>query len=249
MQIRYILNNDERVSTFNTFIKTEYPALLTEKKPDIFLIAGGDGCMLRSIHDTIDTKIPYLGKAMGTFNFLLNSFDNDKEIIQNLIDDKIKLHIFKSYAIKAVLNGKKLGEAVNDVILGDKITGYYSFSLTTNNGDFRNFELKGSGICFSTPIGSTAFNFNNNGRILPLDSNFLSITGIVCNRFLNDIVPFEEIKIRSNGAKIYLSNVKTQRLEQGDELVLSKGTEIQIAFLDKKKFLDKRIEIAHRFRK
>lgn len=249
MKIKYIPNTDIRVDKFNAFINDNFPSLITESNPDIFLIAGGDGCMLRSIHDTIDTKIPYFGKAMGTFNFLLNSFDNDREVIQDLINEKIKLNTFKSHAIKATLGGKKLGEAVNDVILGDKITGYHSFSLSTNNGDFRDFELKGSGICISTPIGSTAFNFNNNGRILPLDSNLLSITGIVCNRFLNDIVPFEDIKIKSNGAKIYLSNVESDILEEGHELVLSKGTEIQIAFLDKQNFIEKRIEIAHRYRK
>lgn len=249
MKIKYIPNNDIRIKEFNSFILNNFPTLLTEKNPEIFLIAGGDGTMLRAIHDTIDTGIPYLGKAMGTFNFLLSNFNNDKEIIQNLIDDKIKLHIFKSYAIKAILNGKKLGEAVNDVILGEKLTGYHSFSISTKNRDLNNFELKGSGICISTPIGSTAFNFNNNGRILPLDSNLLSITGIVCNRFLNDIVPFENIKIKSNGAKIYLSNVESKILKENDELILSRGSEIQLAFLNKQKFIKKRIEIGHRYRK
>jgi len=249
MRIRYILNNDKRVSTFNTFIKTEYPTLLTEKKPDIFLIAGGDGTMLRAIHDTIDEKIPYLGKAMGTFNFLLNSFDKDKDIIDKILNDEIKLHTFKSHAIKAMFNGKKIGEAVNDVILGEKITGYHSFSITTKNGDLRNFELKGSGICISTPIGSTAFNFNNGGRILPLDSDLLSITGIVCNRFLNDIIQFDEVRIKSNGAKIYLSNVESEILNEKNELILTKGSEIEIAFLNKQEFLERRIEIGHRYRK
>ena len=249
MRIKYIPNNDDRVRSFNTFIKTKFPTLLTEKMPEIFLVAGGDGTMLRAIHDTIDTKIPYLGKAMGTFNFLLNSFDDDERIISELLSNKIKLHTFKSYAIKASLDGKKLGEAVNDVILGEKILGYHSFQITTKNGDLNNFELKGSGICISTPIGSTAFNFNNNGRILPLDSKLLSVTGIVCNRFLNDIVPFNEIIIKSNGAKIYLTNVESEILEDGHELVLTKGSEIEIAFLDKQEFLERRIELGHRYRK
>ncbi len=109
--------------------------------------------------------------------------------------------------------------------------------------------MKGSGICISTAIGSTAFNFNNNGRILPLDSNLLSITGIVCNRFLNDIIPFQEIHIKSNGAKIYLTNVESKVLEEGDELILKKGSQIEIGFLNRKEFLERRIEIAHRYRK
>lgn len=249
MRIKYLTNKDKRVLNFNTFIENSFPQFLTEKNPEIFLVAGGDGAMLGAIHDTIDCGIPYFGKAMGTFNFLLNSFENDTEILNSLINDELQIDTFKSHAIKAKLNNKKLGEAVNDVILGEKITGYHTFSITTENGDFKNFETKGSGLCISTAIGSTAFNFNNNGRILPLDSNLLSITGVVCNRFLNDIIPFQKISIKANGAKIYLSNVESEVLDEGDELVLQKGSEIEIAFINKREFLSRRIEIAHRFRK
>ena len=249
MRIRYLLNTDKRVSKFDRLIREKFPSLLTENRPELYLVAGGDGAMLRAIHDTIDTGIPYFGKAMGTFNFLLNSFDNDEDIIQSLIEDTIKIDTFKSHAIEARLDNKKLGEAVNDVILGEKITGYHTFNISTENGDLKNFEMKGSGICISTAIGSTAFNFNNNGRILPLDSNFLSITGIVCNRFLNDIIPFQEIRITANGAKIYLTNVESEILKNNQELILRKGSQIEIGFLNKKEFLERRIDIAHRFRK
>ena len=249
MRIKYLVSKDKRVKDFNKFIEINFPQLIEEKDPDIFLVAGGDGAMLHAIHESIDTGIPYLGKAMGTFNFLMNYFEDDKKIISELLNDEIHIDIFQSNAIVAFLNGVKLGEAVNDVILGDKLTGYHSFNISTKLGDFTNFEIKGSGICISTAIGSTAFNYNNNGRILPLDSDLLSITGVVCNRYLNDIVPFKEINIRSNGARIYLTNVESQILKEGSELILKKGSKIKIGFLDKKDFLGKRIEIAHRFRK
>lgn len=249
MRIKYLLNKDKRVSDFNSLIRNRFPTLLTEPKPELYLVAGGDGAMLGAIHDTIDSGIPYFGKAMGTFNFLLNSFDNDEKIINGLLKDEIKVDTFKSNAIEARLDNVKLGEAANDVILGDKITGYHTFNISTENGDFKDFEMKGSGICISTAIGSTAFNFNNNGRILPLDSDLLSITGIVCNRFLNDIIPFQEIHIKSNGAKIYLTNVESEMLDEGSKLILKKGSQIEIAFLNRKEFLERRIDIAHRFRK
>ena len=249
MRIKYLVSKDKRVQGFNNLIKNEFPQLMNEVHPDIYLVAGGDGAMLHAIHETIDTEIPYFGKAMGTFNFLMNCFDGDSSIINALLDNKIDIEIFKSHAIVAYLDGKKLGEAVNDVILGDKLTGYHSFNISTKSGDFSNFNINGSGICISTAIGSTAFNYNNNGRILPLNSCLLSITGVVCNRYLNDIVPFTEIHIKSNGSRIYLTNVESKILEEGSELVLKRGTEIKIGFIDRKEFLKRRIEIAHRFRK
>ncbi len=249
MKIKYILSKDPRVKDFNELIKSDFPQLLTEKKPDLFLVAGGDGAMLHAIHDTIDKKIPYLGKALGTFNFLMNYFTNDKQIIKALLDDKIKIDTFSSNAIGAYLNGKKLGEAVNDIILGNKLTDYFTFNISTEHKDLDQFEVKGSGLCFSTTIGSTAFNYNNGGRILPLDSDLLSITGVVCNRYLNDIIPFEKIWIKANGPQIYLTNVKSKTLTMDDTLLLKKGSEIKIAFLDKNEFLKRRIDISHRFRK
>ncbi len=249
MRIKYLINNDPRVEEFNSLVKSKFPQLLTEKAPEIYLVAGGDGAMLHFIHETIDTGIPYIGKAMGTFNFLMNRITDDEKTINDLLEDKIDLEIFNSYAIEASLDGEKLGEAVNDVILGDKLTGYHTFKISTENGDFEEFEIKGSGICISTPIGSTAFNFNNNGRILPLDSCLLSMTGVVCNRYLNDIFPFQEINIEANGAKIYLTNVESKILSEGSKLTLKKGSKIGITFIDKEDFLKRRRDIAHRYRK
>ena len=249
MRIKYLINKDPRVKDFNILIKNNFPNLLTEKKPELYLVAGGDGAMLHAIHKTIDKGIPYLGKAMGTFNFLMNSFDDDIQTINKILNDEIKIDTLSSHAIQVYLNKNKLGEAVNDVILGDKITSYFTFNISSENNDFENFEVKGSGLCISTTIGSTAFNYNNGGRILPLDSDLLSITGVVCNRYLNDIVPFQKIYIKANGAKIYLSNIYAKTLNEGDTLVLKRGHEIKIGFLNKNDFLKRRIDLSHRYRR
>jgi len=249
MRIKYIVNKDPRVKEYNNLITNNFPLLLTEKKPELCLVAGGDGAMLHAIHDTIDTDIPYLGKALGTFNFLMNNIDDDISIIKSLLNNSIKIETFTTYAIKAYLNGKEIGQAVNDVILGNKLYDYFTFNISTESKDLDDFEVKGSGVCISTAIGSTAFNYNNGGRILPLDSDFLSITGVVCNRYLNDILPFDNIHIKSNGAKIYLTNSNSYKLTEKDTLLLKKGSEIKIAFINKEDFLKRRIEISHRFRK
>ncbi len=250
MRIKFLSNNgDSRVEAFRKLIDKKFPQLLSEENPELYLVAGGDGAMLHAIQETIDDGIPYLGKAMGTFNFLMNRFEDDELLISKLLAGELSFDTFESNAIVASLNGKKIGEAVNDVILGNKILDYYSFSISSQSGDFTDFDFKGSGLCISTPIGSTAFNYNNNGRILPINADFLSITGVVSNRFLNDIVPFEKISIKSNGSNIYLTNVDAGILKEGDELILEKGTRIKIAFLDKKDFLKRRIEIGHRYRK
>ena len=249
MRIKYIESKDKRVKDFNLLIKRNFSHFLDEENPDLILVAGGDGAMLHAIYDTIDLGVPYFGKALGTLNFLMNKFEDDISILQSLIDDKLKVFTIESNAIAAYVDNKKIGEAVNEVLVGDKIMTYHRFTISTEDGNFKNFEIFGSGICISTAIGSTAFNYNNGGRILPLDSNFLSVTGVVCNKFLNDIIPFEEIKIQSSGARIYLTNVRSTKLEEGSTLTLKKGKDIRFAFIDKANFLERRIELGHRYRK
>ena len=250
MKIKYLCNNeDTRIKSFTEFISRNFPETLTEEHPDLFLVAGGDGAMLHAIQENISSNIPFLGKALGTFNFLMNNFANDLEVMNSLLNDTLPLEKFSSFTIEAALDGIKIGDAVNEVILGDNLTNYYIFNISTEDENLINFETKGSGICISTPVGSTAFNFNNGGRILPLDSCLLSITGIVCDRYLNDIIPCQEIKIKANNAKIFLSNVETGVLKEGSELTLKKGASVELAFLDKKEFLRRRISLSHRYRR
>ncbi|MBN1618158.1 NAD(+)/NADH kinase [Candidatus Dojkabacteria bacterium] len=259
MKIKYILSDDKRVQEYNEIIRKNFPEFIEETCPDLLYIAGGDGAMLHAIKDTISYGVPYFGKGLGTFNFLLNEFEDDLSLLRSISNDEFKLKYYKTYAIKVELNNKSIGEAFNDVILGDKLLNYFHFSIDSESKDFENLEFSGCGVCISTAIGSTAFNFNNNGHILPLDSNLLSITGIVTNKYLNDITHFQRIDLKCFGAKlrdgskkaanIYLSGIKSGEISEGDILTLRKGSQVKIAFLSKEKFVQKRIELAHRYRK
>ena len=57
MRIKYILSKDPRVKEFNKIIKENFPQLLVEKKPQLYLVAGGDGAMLHAIHKTINNYL------------------------------------------------------------------------------------------------------------------------------------------------------------------------------------------------
>jgi len=132
MKIRYIYNKkDTRNKNFTKLIQTKFPKFINEKNPDLILVAGGDGAMLHAITDTIDLCVPYFGKALGTMNFLMNDFDNDEIIIKNLINQELKIHTIKTYAISASLDGKKIGEAINEVVLGNNISDYFNFNITS----------------------------------------------------------------------------------------------------------------------
>jgi NAD kinase len=258
MRLKYIENNDPRIDHFNKFIRDNYPQLLSETDPDLILVAGGDGAMLRAIQTRQQSSAPFLGKGLGTLNFLMNEFDDDERVIQSLIDDELELDIISTSSLKVCIKQNEetvcISEAVNDVVIGNHLMGYHEFVIDAEDGSFQDFQIHGTGICVSTPLGSTAYNFNNNGKILPLDSKLWSMTGVVCNRYLNDVMVEQQMNIGLNATKgqvsIFIDGIPyRQRFDKGVDIILEPGEEYKLAFLQKKNFVRRRIEVAHRFRK
>ncbi len=249
MKIKYVPSKDPRVSKFNRFIETNYPEMINADNFDIILVAGGDGAMHHTIHDYAHLNKVFFGKALGTFNFLMNAFENDKEIIDSILSDKTRIYTINTHSISVYLDGKYLGEAVNDVIVGGGLNDYLAFSISSKDKSFEHFNAKGLGLCISTDIGSTAFNFNNGGSILPLQCGLWSVTGVVCNRHINDIISSQPIEIKSDGAEIFLSGIYKGTLKKDSTLTISKGKLIKLGFLKKLTFQQKRFDLANRYRR
>jgi NAD kinase len=248
MKIKYLISKDNRVQDFNAFISATFPELLVENNPDVILVAGGDGAMHHAIQDNADFKGVFLGKGMGTLNFLMNTFENDFNIIRELKEDRRSLHKVKTHTISVKVNNKYLGEAVNDVIIGDSINSYFTFRITSQDTSFNDFICKGTGLCISTTLGSTAFNFNNHGPILPLESNLWSVTSVVCNKKVDEILEAQKMTITSNGGVVYLSGIEKFKLTENDTLVLDVGKQVNLGFLDEFVFQQKRVTLAQRYR-
>lgn len=236
--------------------------MLTEKTPDLILVSGGDGAILHAIQEYNHLKVPFFGYGTGTLNFLMNdmNFDKLRKFLIKLEKNEISLKTIETTKIKVGLQRKsdqktiKIGQAVNEIVLGSKLMGYHSFSISSSDGSFNDFEIKGSGICISTDLGSTGYNFNLGGSILPLGSNLWSLLGIVCNRYLEDILNTDKITIENTskrpGLSVFLDGIKQKNtINIGDKIIIQKGDTVKLAFYNQKKFFEKRIDISSRYRK
>lgn len=238
---------------------------MEEDKPEIILASGGDGTLLHAIQKYGNYEVPFLGIARGTLNFLmnkvceeevanfLNKLQSDQLQINSITTTKLSVSIRKSP--ESSENKDKIGEAVNEIAIGTDIMGYHGFLINSKDRSFQDFGLKGSGICVSTDLGSTGYNFNLGGAVLPLGCDLWSIVGIVCNRHINDILGITEITIRNISEKhrpfnIFLDGVRSDaKVEFGDCIVITRGERVQIAFTNKENFLEKRVDISSRLRK
>lgn len=255
MRIKAIVNReDARQHDYIKFLEDNFPQLMTEKDPELYYVIGGDGAMHYAHKDLSSENIPFFGKGFGTLNFIMNNFDNDKEIIQKLLDDDIKLSVIETNKITVTVynrNNKQIAfkKAINDIVIGEGIMDYHELIINSERGAFDDLTFLGMGICLSSPLGSTAFNINNYGKVLPLDSNIWSITSVVGDHRINEVMMPQKITIDVRSTRklpsLYVDGTATKiSLATDDKIVINKTEEVfKIAFLDGKEFHKKRMKL------
>jgi len=246
MRILYIPNHNKE-TYIDTFFKTRYPESLIEKKPELIIVSGGDGSLLHAIQDYKYLKVPFFGIAAGTKNFLMNNIEI--EDIQKIF--KRKFNIIKASTLKVSVNRicsnntKNIifeSSVTNDIVLGGEIMDFNTFNI-------ENKIIKSMGIVISTPLGSTAFHYNNWGKIIKnIDSNEIGVATIVSDRSqkINKIINLKksiEIKILSERSIVSLfidGTTKIFKLKYGDIIEIKRNEPIELCIIDKKGFEKKR---------
>jgi len=259
MKIKAVFNRDDkRQQTYIKYLERTFPEIINEPNPDLFLVVGGDGAMLHAHKEYGHLGKPFLGKGFGTLNFIMNHFENDFEIIDGLLEGTMVPTIIKTEKIKVIVkktNGKKIiKEAINDIVIGNDIMDYHHFQIDSERGSFERFNFSGLGICISTPLGSTAFNLNNGGKVLPPDAEMWSITSVVSDHNVNEVMMAQtvDIKIKSSrhSPTLYVDGTATAiPLEYGDKIKLKKFKhKFKLAFIEPKVFFKKRMKLIQKKR-
>jgi len=143
---------------------------------DVIIPIGGDGFLLRCLHDYNKLSKPFFGINYGSIGFLMNSIaeNNLTEIIKN--SKKTEL---KPLKMKAFNKEDKVFESIayNEVSLMRQTHQASKVQIKIND-IIRIKELVCDGVLVSTAAGSTAYNLSAHGSILPLDSSILALTPI-----------------------------------------------------------------------
>ena len=148
----------------------------TKLKPNIILVIGGDGFMLKILKKNIGNLKTFYGINSGNYGFLMNKFSN-KNIIKNLL--KAKMISISPLEMKVI---NKQGNIKNSIAINEVSVlrqSRQAASLSVYSGKKKIIKnLISDGILVSTPAGSTAYNMSVFGPILSLNSKKLSISPI-----------------------------------------------------------------------
>ena len=146
------------------------------KNNNLFIVIGGDGFMLQTLKNKINSKNLFYGINSGNYGFLMNKFFFNKTI-KNLT--KTKMITISPLEMKVITkdNKTKKSLAINEVSVLRQSRQASSISIK-NGSKFVIKKLISDGVLVSTPAGSTAYNLSVHGPILSLNSKKISISPI-----------------------------------------------------------------------
>ncbi|MGN7291496.1 NAD kinase [Rhizobium sp. SAFR-030] len=143
---------------------------------DVIIALGGDGFMLQTLHQTINSGKRIYGMNCGSVGFLMNDFSIDG--LQERIADAIENQFHPLEMTTRNADGSSsVALAINEVYLFRQ--SYQAAKLrVTIDGHVRLEELICDGLMIATPVGSTAYNLSAHGPILPLEAPLLAMTPV-----------------------------------------------------------------------
>lgn len=147
---------------------------------EVIVALGGDGFMLRTLHDTQELSAAVYGMNRGTIGFLMNEYSEDG-LVERLM--AAEQEILNPLSMRAMDRAGTLHEAlaINEVSLLRAGPQAAKLRITVD-GRLRLAELVCDGALVATPAGSTAYNYSAHGPILPVGADVLALTAIAAFR-------------------------------------------------------------------
>ena len=143
---------------------------------DVIVALGGDGFMLQTLHDTMNSGKLIYGMNRGSVGFLMNDFSVEglhERIAEAVENDFHPLQMTTENADGST----SFALAINEVSLLRQ--SYQAAKLRVFiDGQVRLEELICDGLMVATPVGSTAYNLSAHGPILPLEAPLLALTPV-----------------------------------------------------------------------
>ena len=175
MNLAFIATATEEAQKAKEALERLYP-LTTPEKADVIIVLGGDGFMLKSLHQFQSLEKPVYGLNCGSVGFLMNAYQEANLLDRLKAAQETVLHPLKMTTIDE--DGKSFtAHAINEVSLLRQTAQAAKIRIYVDQVP-RLDTLVCDGILIASPAGSTAYNLSAHGPIIPINANLLALTPI-----------------------------------------------------------------------
>jgi NAD+ kinase len=143
---------------------------------DVIVALGGDGLMLQTLHNFMNSGKPIYGMHRGTVGFLMNDYavETLRERLTAAKETVIHPLLMSTTDARGMRHEYR---AINEVSLFRQ-SAQAAHLRVLIDGQERMTELIADGVLVATPAGSTAYNLSVQGPIIPINAPLLALTPI-----------------------------------------------------------------------
>jgi NAD+ kinase len=143
---------------------------------DVIVALGGDGLMLQTLHEHMQSDKPIYGMHRGTVGFLMNEYNEHGLRARLAAARETVIHPLLMRATDTE-GHVHVHRAINEVSLFRQTYQAARLRILVDERE-RMAELIADGVMVATPAGSTAYNLSAQGPILPINAALLALTPI-----------------------------------------------------------------------
>ena len=170
------------------------------KNPDLLIILGGDGTILKGARLFEESSPKILSLNLGRVGFLASVRENDKflRFIKRFFEGNFLLENRNILDVKVLRKNKEICHdiAVNEVAIQNPL-GMVELTVKIEGHPVQ--SIRGTGVLVSTPTGSTAFNLSAHGPIV-----MPSLECVILTELLDHNLPTPSLVIPKN-KKIFIT--------------------------------------------
>lgn len=201
---------------------------ISPERVDLCVTFGGDGTILRMVHEYPDLKAPILAINMGTIGFMADT--QVKEVFE-AVDAVVggSFSVQERIMMEAEVAQGSKSFAVNEVVIHrSQVPSLIELAVSVGGRHVNTFAA--DGLILSTPTGSTAYSLASGGPILTPDLDAFVITPICPHTISNRpivISPNQDIVVqylsRHDPIEVTCDGIHEVALSTGQSLTVRKA--------------------------
>ena len=206
---------------------TEEPRSVICKNPDLAVIIGGDGSMMRAADALAPSGVPLIGINLGRLGYLTELEIDEINLLGKFFSGEFS---FEDRMMLEVSHPGGVGYALNDAVVSNgAISKMTSLSLECDGKKV--FDYHADGLIVSTPTGSTAYSMSAGGPIVDPSVECLLATPICSHSLSSRPIVFSgnaELTVKNVGrgrVNVYLTldGEKNYPISDGEEIKIKRA--------------------------